>query len=115
MKKVELLMGDLSDFIKAIDIKNSYEEFIEDSGDEIDDVVNDLYSCFKDSFYEGWRKGRENGEQNGMLKLRLEIAINMIKYSNLDDDTILEILGKKYNEKHWIDFLKKTREEMGKG
>lgn len=106
-------MADLGDFIKAIDTKNDYEKFIEENGDEIDDVVNDVYGCFKDSFYKGWKKGRENGIEDGRLKIRLEVSINIVKYTDLDDGTILKILDKE-NEKHWIDFLKETRGKLNK-
>ncbi len=107
------MMSDLGDFIKAIDTKNDYEEFIEENGDEIDEVVNDVYSCFKDSFYKGWKKGRENGIKDGGLKIRLEVVINIVKYTDLEDRTILKILDKE-NEKHWIDFLKETRGKLNK-
>jgi hypothetical protein len=113
MKKVESLMDNLSDFIKAIDAKNSYDEFIEEDGKEINAIVNNLHNCFRDSFYEGWKKGKENGKRNARVNLHLEIAINLIKHSELDDDTILKILGKE-NERHWIGFLKETREELKK-
>lgn len=106
-------MGDLDDFIKTIDVKNDYEEFVEENEDEIDGVVNSVYSRFKDFFYAGWKRGRENGVEDGRIKLRLEMAISMIKYTDLDDVTILKILDRE-NEKSWDDFLKRTRDKLNK-
>lgn len=73
----------------------------------------DIFLYFKDFFYAGWKKGRENGIEDGRIKLRLEMAISMIKYTDLDDMTILKILDRE-NEKSWADFLKRTRDKLNK-
>lgn len=42
----------------------------------------------------------------------MKLVINLIKFTDLDDDTICRIIEKEVTNKNWVGFIRETRENL---
>lgn len=100
------------DFINAVELRKAYKDFIKDNGSDIENIFNNLHNFIKDSFYNGFQAGKESGIFEGELKSKMNIIINLIKFTNLNENEICKVMEIKDANENWVRFIKETRGQL---
>lgn len=100
------------DFIDAVEIKKAYKTFIDGNGRDIENIFDNLNNFIKDAFHNGFRAGKESGAFEGQLKAKMNIVINLIKLTNLNENEICKFIEIDEANENWIRFIKDTRGKL---
>lgn len=102
----------VEELINSVEKNRTYKAFIKENRKSIESISNDFHNLIKNAFNNGFVAGKESGIFNGELKAKMKLVINLIKFTDLDDNTICKIIEKRVDNENWTRFIKETREKL---
>jgi len=96
------------EFIDAVGMKKAYKGFINEKGSDMESIFNNLHNYIKDTFH----ARKESGVSDGELKGKMNIIINLIKFTDLKEDVICKVIGIDDSNENWVRFVKETGEKL---
>lgn len=111
-------MDNFSEFLnslKAVDAKNAYNDFISNNIKKLENIFDVQYDFLMDAFLSGFKEGKAKGRLDEKINVRMKVISNLIKFTELDNDTICNVVGISDEEQEMRNFIIDLKRKLEAG